>query len=99
MKALPWIVQGDLTEENLSSDRATSGELTRLAMKLREDLCNCGEKLGDCQDFVRVMNSAAALILAITEPEQFHLPASSPRKAAQSIPCLGGRRSIPTSLH
>jgi hypothetical protein len=62
-------------------------------------LFNCEEKLGDRQEFAQVMNSAGALIFAITELEQFRLSASSPKKAAQSIPLFGGRRSIPISLH
>jgi hypothetical protein len=56
-------------------------ELVRLATKLREDLMNYEEKLGSSREFAEVMNSAGALIVAITEPEEFRLSALPPQKA------------------
>ena len=56
-------------------------DLVRLATKLREDLMNYEEKLGSSRDFAEIMNSAGALILAITEPEEFRLSASQRQKA------------------
>jgi hypothetical protein len=47
-------------------------ELRRLAIKLREDLINCEEKLGATREFAELMDTAGALIIAITEPEQYH---------------------------
>ena len=96
---VPGIDPGDLTEENLSSERVSCEELSRLAMKLMEDLYHCEGKPGDRQAFAQVMHSAGALILAITEPGQFLLPGSLPKKAARSIPIPGAKRSIPLSLH
>jgi hypothetical protein len=51
-------------------------ELIRLATKLREDLMNYEEQLGSSREFAEIMNSAGALIVAITEPEEFRLSAS-----------------------
>jgi hypothetical protein len=56
-------------------------ELIRLAIKLREDLINCEEKLGSSREFAELMNSAGALIVAITEPQEFRLSASLTKKA------------------
>jgi hypothetical protein len=56
-------------------------ELIRLATKLREDLMNYEEKLGSSREFAEIMNSAGALIVAITEPEEFRLSASQRQKA------------------
>jgi hypothetical protein len=99
MNALPCIVPANLIEENLASDRVSCEELSRLAMELMEDLYHCEGKPDDRQAFAQVMNSAGALILAITEPGQFLLPGSSPKKAARSIPIPGAKRCIPLSLH
>jgi hypothetical protein len=51
------------------------GELRRLAIKLREDLINCEEKLGATREFAELMDTAAALIIAITEPEEYRVSA------------------------
>jgi hypothetical protein len=56
-------------------------ELIRLATKLREDLMNYEEKLGSSREFAEIMNSAGALIVAITEPEEFRLSASQRKNA------------------
>ena len=56
-------------------------ELTRLAIKLREDLLNCEEKLGSSRQFAELMDAAGALIMAITEPDQL---VSLPREAEKS---------------
>jgi len=48
-------------------------ELIRLAIKLREDLMNYEDKLGSSREFAEVMNSAGALVVAITEPGEFVL--------------------------
>jgi hypothetical protein len=46
-------------------------ELRRLAIKLREDLINSEEKLGETREFAELVDTAGALIIAITEPEQY----------------------------
>ena len=61
-------------------------DLVRLATKLREDLMNYEEKLGSSRDFAEIMNSAGALILAITEPEEFRLSASQRQKVGTDSP-------------
>jgi hypothetical protein len=48
-------------------------ELVRLAVKLREDLLEYEDKLGSSREFAEVMNSAGALVVAITEPGEFVL--------------------------
>ena len=55
-------------------------ELKRLAIKLREDLINCEEKLGVTREFAELMDTAGALIIAITEPEEFRVPARGSEK-------------------
>lgn len=55
-------------------------ELRRLAIKLREDLINCEEKLGATREFAELMNTAGALIIAITEPEEFRPSTSGTEK-------------------
>jgi hypothetical protein len=75
-------------------------ELARLAMKLREDLYNYEDKLGGCRDFPELKNSAGALIVAILEPVEFHLSASSSQKTAQVYEFPRRKeRVIPLSLH
>jgi len=61
-------------------------ELTRLAIKLREDLLNCEEKLGSSRQFAELMDTAGALVMAITEPEEFRLSASGNRKRLLEFP-------------
>jgi hypothetical protein len=56
-------------------------ELIRLATKLREDLMNYEEKLGSSREFAELMHSAGALIVAITEPEEFRLSVSQSQNA------------------
>ena len=46
-------------------------ELSRLAIELRDDLINSEEKLGETREFAQLMHTAGALILAITEPEEY----------------------------
>jgi len=48
-------------------------ELVRLAIKLREDLIDYEDKLGSSREFAELMNSAGALVVAITEPGEFLL--------------------------
>jgi hypothetical protein len=55
-------------------------ELRHLAIKLREDLINYEEKLGTTREFAELMNTAGALITAITEPEEFRLSTSGTDK-------------------
>ena len=55
-------------------------ELTRLAIKLREDLIHCEEKLGATRAFAELMDTAGALIIAITEPEEYHVSARGSEK-------------------
>jgi hypothetical protein len=55
-------------------------ELTRLAVKLREDLVDYENALGSSREFAELMNSAGKLVLAITEPEEFVLSASQSGK-------------------
>jgi hypothetical protein len=49
-------------------------ELVQLAIKLREDLINYEDKFGSSREFAELMNSAGALVVAITEPGEFLLP-------------------------
>ena len=56
------------------------GELKRLAIKLREDLINSEEKLRETREFAELMNTAGALIIAITEPEEYHVSARGREK-------------------
>lgn len=74
-------------------------ELTRMAIKLKEDLIICEDKLGSHRDLAELWSSANALIRAILEPVQFRLSTSPPMKPAQSVPFTRGRRCIPGSLH
>jgi hypothetical protein len=55
-------------------------ELKRLALKLREDLINCEEKLGVTREFAELMDTAGALIIAITEPDEFRVAAPGSEK-------------------
>jgi hypothetical protein len=48
-------------------------ELVRLAIKPREDLIDYEDKLGSSREFAELMNSAGALVVAITEPADFLL--------------------------
>jgi hypothetical protein len=51
-------------------------DLIRLALKLRDDLINYEDKCGSSREFAELMNSAGALVIAITEPEEFLRSAS-----------------------
>ncbi len=55
-------------------------ELRRLATKLREDLINCEEALGATREFAELMDTAGALIIAITEPEEYRVFARGSEK-------------------
>jgi hypothetical protein len=55
-------------------------ELCRLAIALREDLINCEEKLGATREFAELMDTAGALIMAITEPEEYRVSARGREK-------------------
>jgi hypothetical protein len=74
-------------------------DLTRMAIKLKEDLIICEDKLGSHRDLTELRSSANALMLAILEPAEFRLSTSPPMKAMQSVPFTSGRRCIPSSLH
>lgn len=74
-------------------------ELTRMAIKLKEDLVICEDKLGSHPDLTELMCSAYALTLAILEPGEFRLSTSPPMKPTQSVTFTGGRKCIPGSLH
>ena len=50
-------------------------ELRRLAIKLREELINCEETLGATRELAELMDTAGALIIAITEPEGYSVSA------------------------
>jgi len=84
---------------NLEDELVSKEELIRLAIKLREDLFNCEDKIGSSRAFAELMCSANALIVAIVEPGDFCLPLSLHRDTARTGPFPGGRRSIPISLH
>ena len=73
-------------------------ELTRMAIKLNEDLMICEDKLGSHRDLAELWSSADALIRAILEPAGVRL-ATSPMKPPQSVPFTRGKRCIPGSLH
>jgi hypothetical protein len=55
-------------------------ELKRLAIKLREDLINCEEKLGVTREFAELMDTAGALIIAITEPYEYRVSVQGTEK-------------------
>jgi hypothetical protein len=55
-------------------------ELHRLAIKLRDDLINCEEKLGTTREFAELMDTAGALIIAVTEPEEYRVSARGSEK-------------------
>jgi hypothetical protein len=61
-------------------------ELTRLAIKLREDLLNCEETLGSSRQFAELMDTAGALVMAITEPDEFRLSASRNQEKLLEFP-------------
>jgi hypothetical protein len=58
-------------------------QLKQLAIKLREDLINCEEKLGATREFAELMDTAGALIIAITEPGDSRVPARGSEKLLQ----------------
>ena len=58
-------------------------ELERLAIKLREGLIDYEERLGSTREFAELMNTAGALIIAITEAEEFRLSASGTEKVLE----------------
>ena len=58
-------------------------ELVRMAMRLRNDLFDYEDKLGSCRDFSELKKSADALVVAILEPVEFRLSASSLKKPAR----------------
>jgi hypothetical protein len=64
-------------------------QLTRLAIKLRDDLIDYEDKFGSSREFAELMNSAGALVIAIIEQEEFRLSAS-PTKSSCRFPhtCL-----------
>jgi hypothetical protein len=55
-------------------------ELRRLAIELRDDLINYEEKLGSTREFAELMHTAGALIIAITEPEEYRVSAGGSDK-------------------
>src|SRR5271170_8301280 len=65
-----WLVM-----ESSTMGPVSHRELRRLAIKVREDLINCEEKLGATREFAELMHTAGALIIAITEPEEFRVSA------------------------
>ena len=50
-------------------------ELRRLAIELRDTLIDCEEKLGATRELAELMDTAGALIIAITEPEEYRVSA------------------------
>jgi hypothetical protein len=59
--------------ESSNIGHVSHGELRRLAIKLREDLINCEEKLGATREFAELLDTAGALIIAITEPDEYRV--------------------------
>jgi hypothetical protein len=55
-------------------------ELRQLAINLREELINCEEKLGATREFAELMDTAGALIIAITEPDEYRIFAQGSEK-------------------
>jgi hypothetical protein len=66
--------------EASTMDPVSHRELRWLAIKLREDLINCEEKLGATREFAELMDTAGALIIAITEPEEYRASARGSEK-------------------
>jgi hypothetical protein len=74
-------------------------ELTRMAIKLEEDLVISEDKLISHRDLAELWSSANALIRAILDPVEFHLSTSPPLKPTPSATFTRGRGCIPRSLH
>jgi len=74
-------------------------ELVCMAIKLRNDLFDCEDKLGSCRDFNELKKSADALVVAILEPVEFRLSAGPPKKPAQMYQFPVQKGTFPTSLH
>jgi hypothetical protein len=74
-------------------------ELVRLAIRLRNDLFDCEDKLGNCSDFAELKKSADALLVAILEPVEFRLSARGPHKPAEVYQFPPKKGSIPHALH
>ena len=55
-------------------------ELRQLAINLREELINCEEKLGATREFAELMDTAGALIIAITEPDEYRVSTQGSEK-------------------
>lgn len=85
----------DLSDDGLVSKE----ELTRMAIKLREDLRFCEDKLGGHREFAELRSSANALIRAVLAPVEYRLSTSAPMKPTQSVSFRPGRKCIPGSLH
>ena len=69
-------------------------ELKRLAIKLREDLIHCEEKLGATRAFAELMDTAGALIIAITEPDEYRVSTQGSEKLLE-FPSSHRRRPAP----
>jgi hypothetical protein len=69
-----------LAMESSTMGPVSHEELRRLAIKLREDLINCEGKLGSTREFAELMDTAGALIIAITEPEEYSVFARGSEK-------------------
>jgi hypothetical protein len=92
--------KGDPSMKTRGVRSIPQAELIRLALKLREDLVNLPETVLGSRDLAEFMNSAAALIVAITEPERSRLHAALPGKKTAQMYSFPARRGIvPISLH
>jgi hypothetical protein len=74
-------------------------ELVLLAIRLRNDLVDCGDKLGSCRDFAELKNSADELVVAILEPVEFKPSGCAPNELARLYRFPTKKGSIPRSLH
>jgi hypothetical protein len=82
--------------EVTTNNAISQEDLVRLAIKLRNDLFDYEDKLGN---FTELKNSAGALVVAILEPVEFRLSASPPKKTAQVYQFPPKKGSTPHSLH
>jgi hypothetical protein len=70
-----------------------------MAIRLRNDLFNYENKLGNCREFAEIKKSAHALVIAVLEPVEFRLSVDPPNKPAQVYRFPSKKQSIPNSLH
>ena len=77
----------------------SQAELVRLALKLKEDLFALAETSTSSMELTGVMESAGALILAITDPRELPVHPLPSKKTAQMFSFPRRRGVTPSTLH